>query len=695
MTDNRRWTLIMSIAALGAVATLAALSTAVIKSQQHAHDDAIGRFDDRSNVAAQLLAGAIQQSVTQSRADAQARLSGTNITSATLSKYVGASGALLPYTALFDQSGEQVASYPPTPDAGRSPSGRSALRAALAGNAGTSAVIPYRKTQILELYVPYSAGAQGQRVLVTAVPVSFLRSYFGGTLRNAAGRASGGTLVADTHGHAVASNGIAVRRDISRSLSGVIAEGRRHGRIDGRRFAVQRVQDTGLVVGLIAPESELAAGLPSVVWPRLAIGGFALALVAVFALLARVLADSRRVGEARREAQRANEAKSRFLSHITHELKQPLASIMGFGEILLQRPDLEEADRAEYTRIIVKSGRNLEALVNELLDVSRIETGRVMLALEQVDVRAAVDEVFTLIQPLADERAVRLEAAGGEAEDVSTNAIAVADPMRLRQILFNLVSNAIKYNSDGGLVRVATTNTDHGTVEVAVTDEGEGMSAEDMAKLFQPFERLQAQRGVVKGTGLGLVITKGLVEAMDGHLEVASEPGTGSCFSFELRVEHTDTEGATPDVEAPAASELPGCIVYVDDEPDNLTLVEQILEASRPRMQLRCARTGEEGITLAEEQRPDLLVLDLNLPDLSGEQVLRRLRSRPETADVPILVLSADSTSQNIARLLETGADAYLTKPLDVTKFLDVVDRLVVAQPHHGNGSGPRHLAPR
>jgi signal transduction histidine kinase/CheY-like chemotaxis protein len=379
------------------------------------------------------------------------------------------------------------------------------------------------------------------------------------------------------------------------------------------------------------------------------------------------------VRRAKEDAERANEAKSRFLTHMSHELRTPLAAITGFAE-LLQRDTTGEKEQ-KWIAHIVQGGEHLLDLVNELLEISRIEAGEVTLAIEPVDLRSTVAEVLSLAAPLAAERGIHLELVAGQAPDRP----ALADEMRLRQVLLNLVSNAIKYNRDAGRVGVSVDENEDGTVRVSITDSGEGIPPEALEKLFSPFERLGAEEGPVEGTGLGLVVTKGLVEAMGGRLHVESVVGTGTTFFFELPTEAgaADQEELAQ-VPAPAAGHaLTGGVLYIDDKLANLQLVESILAELRPGLELRTARDGTAGAAMAEESRPDLLLLDLNLPDMTGEEVLRRLRARADTADVPILILSADSTSRNVTRLLQTGADAYLTKPLEVPQFLDVVDRLL------------------
>jgi signal transduction histidine kinase/ActR/RegA family two-component response regulator len=374
------------------------------------------------------------------------------------------------------------------------------------------------------------------------------------------------------------------------------------------------------------------------------------------------------VRRAKEEAERANEAKSRFLSHMSHELRTPLAAIMGFAE-LLHRDERDEKRRS-WSGYVLDGGRHLLAIVNELLEVSRIEAGRMMLMPEPVDTERAVDDVLDLVAPLATERGIRLERT-------QTNGVAraaLADPMRLKQVLLNLVANAIKYNAEGGSVSLAVEESASGMIRIAVTDTGTGMTDEQLGQLFTPFERLGAEHGTVAGSGLGLVVTKGLVEAMGGQIGVSSELGVGTTFTVDLP--DTDADGVVGGRRSPAPATA-GDVLYIDDTEENLQLIESLLTELRPGLALRTAMNGLDGSLLAENRRPDVVLLDLNLPDISGEEVMRRLRARTQTGDVPVIVLSADSTSRNINRLLEAGADAYLTKPVNVPQFLDVLDRLL------------------
>jgi signal transduction histidine kinase/CheY-like chemotaxis protein len=372
------------------------------------------------------------------------------------------------------------------------------------------------------------------------------------------------------------------------------------------------------------------------------------------------------VRRAKEEAEQANEAKSRFLSHMSHELRTPLAAVLGFAE-LLHRRTRDETERA-WTRYILEGGRHLLAIVNELLEISRIEAGKLTLTAAPVDLQAAAAQVLDLVSPLAAERNIHLERTVEDGERTTV----LADPLRLKQVLLNLVGNAIKYNREDGSVTLSVRRASPTTAAIAVTDTGRGISPDQIERLFTPFERLGADQGSVGGSGLGLVVSKGIVEAMGGRLDVESELESGTTFTVELALAET-----APEPEAPPAPATAGDILYVDDVDENLQLIRRLLAEWRPGLDLRTASGGLEGASLAEERRPDLLLLDLNLPDMAGEELLRRLRARADTVDVPVVVLSADSATRNITRLLESGADAYLTKPVDVPQFLGIVDRLL------------------
>ena len=397
----------------------------------------------------------------------------------------------------------------------------------------------------------------------------------------------------------------------------------------------------------------------------------------------RALEQARDDAEAAREAaEQANRAKSEFLSRMSHELRTPMNSILGFAQLLARREATPEQRRSVDQ--ILRAGNHLLNLINEVLDIARIESNRQQLSLEAVRVDTAVADAVSLIRPLAAEHDCRLQ------EPETAPGVHVrADRQRLAQVLLNLVSNAIKYNRPGGSVRisVAAAGGDAegkgGRVRISVHDTGWGIPAADMECLFVPFARLGAEQRGVEGTGLGLALSKRLAEAMGGSLTAESTEGVGSTFTLELPA-HADpldalAHAARAVEESPGAERAPrrkATVLYIEDNLANLALIETLL-ASRPDVTLLTAMQGGMGMFLAWEHDPDLILLDLHLPDVQGDEVLRRLRADARTARTPVMMISADAIPGRIQRLREQGADEYLTKPLDLDRFLDAMDRLL------------------
>jgi PAS domain S-box-containing protein len=379
--------------------------------------------------------------------------------------------------------------------------------------------------------------------------------------------------------------------------------------------------------------------------------------------------------QAKQEADRANRAKSEFLSRMSHELRTPLNAILGFGQ-LLQLGELSEGQR-ESVEQVLRGGRHLLGLINEILDVSRIETGSLALSREPVNAQELLKETIDLIRPLAAEREVRIQALSQQ--DCCWTV--QADRQRLRQVLLNLASNAVKYNRHGGTISFSCASAPDGRARISVQDTGPGLSAEKLERLFTPFDRLGAEETEIQGTGMGLVLAKGLMEAMGGTLTADSVEGHGSTFTMELTVAEDPLEHYEQALAAqpPAVQEHgPGSkqtVLYVEDNPSNLRLIERVL-AQRGGLRLLTTSHGQPVQDLVRQHRPDLILLDLHLSDINGEEVLRRLRSDPQTADLPVVVVSADATASQIQRLLAAGATHYLTKPLDVAQLLEVLDGL-------------------
>lgn len=369
------------------------------------------------------------------------------------------------------------------------------------------------------------------------------------------------------------------------------------------------------------------------------------------------------------EAERANQAKTEFLSSMSHELRTPMNAIFGFAQILEFDERLDK-DQQDSVHEILKAARHLLGLIDEVLDLAKIESGRMTLSIETVVLGPIVEECEQLLRPLANDRQISLCMPAGLACAVQ------ADRVRLKQVLLNLLSNAIKYNQLQGEVRLSV-EVGGPRVRIMVADTGRGIAPEDLSRLFQPFNRLDAEHSRIEGTGIGLVISRRLVEAMGGTIEVNSTPGQGSCFWFEL-------PQADPERAAIHAQELPrgikseeqnqDHILYIDDNPVNLKLVTQMLGKLR-NILLVTAHTPELGIELAQSRKPCLILLDINMPRMDGYEVLQVLKAGLQLRHVPVIAVSANAMPRDIERGIAAGFADYLTKPIDVGRFLESVDR--------------------
>ena len=375
----------------------------------------------------------------------------------------------------------------------------------------------------------------------------------------------------------------------------------------------------------------------------------------------------------------ANAAKTEFLSRMSHELRTPLNAVLGFSQ-LLER-SLEGTDHLESVRHIRRAGRHLLDLINEVLDVSRIESGQISISLEPVRVSSIVSETTTLMQPLADEAGVSLLVTPG-----ATDTHVHADRQRLRQVLLNLISNAIKYNRAAGSVWLSW-NRSGALTTITVRDDGPGIAPELHERLFVAFDRLGAANSGIEGTGVGLAVTRALAELMHGSVFVDSRSGAGASFSVVLPSSPgrapIDGEPAAGEGAAATAPDLGGgpdlgkraIVLYVEDNEPNVQLVSSVVRL-RPGWHLIHAGSCSLGLELARAHRPDLVLLDLHLPDGSGVDLLRALRRDEDLRDAPVVVLSADA-SRNQSRLLtDAGATGYLTKPIDVDELVALLDRV-------------------
>jgi len=388
----------------------------------------------------------------------------------------------------------------------------------------------------------------------------------------------------------------------------------------------------------------------------------------------------------RRElAERASVAKNVFLSRMSHELRTPLNAILGFGQ-LLEQGDLPSREHHNAARIVV-AGRHLLRLIEEVLDISGIEAGQLKIEQDAIDARAIVQDLAAMTELLCAPRGLRLRTDLGAGE-----VKVLADDRRLRQALGNLLSNAVNYNSDGGEIRLTLRSSGLEGVCISVSDDGPGIAAENIRRLFVPFDRVGAERSDVYGTGLGLTVTKALIEAMGGSLRVESTVGEGSTFSLWLPSAHTPASEPTNDAlpgSAPPTATTHGraAVLYVEDNADNMALVEALL-GDDVRYTLLQATNGEDGLGLARTEHPALILLDMMLGEVSGLDVLAALKSDPATAGIPVVVLSADANDEHVSDALAAGAIRYLTKPLDLGEFYrtieEALDGPVAAGAPHG-----------
>lgn len=377
---------------------------------------------------------------------------------------------------------------------------------------------------------------------------------------------------------------------------------------------------------------------------------------------------------ARVEADKANQAKSDFLSSMSHELRSPLNAILGFAQLMESAvPQPSDAQKASIAQIL-RAGWYLLELINEVLDLSLIESGKLSLSIEPVLVSDILDDCRTLFEPQADKRSIALRFPPG-----NDALFVLGDRTRVKQVIINLLSNAIKYNREGGDVLVTCIETPGSRLRIGVRDTGEGLSPEKVAQLFQPFNRLGQEASAGEGTGIGLVVSKRLVELMDGEIGVSSQVGVGSIFWIELSLcepSEFTTDQAQLHREATTVSpdmEHLHTLLYVEDNRANMELVEQLV-ARRPGMRLLGAADGMRGVMLARMHLPDLILMDINLPGISGLQALTLLRGDPATRHIPVLALSANALPRDIERGLEAGFCGYLTKPVKVTELMDALD---------------------
>ncbi len=384
----------------------------------------------------------------------------------------------------------------------------------------------------------------------------------------------------------------------------------------------------------------------------------------------RVQERSQELMLARDQAQQASRAKSEFLSRMSHELRTPMNAILGFSQLMELDAGLDQRSQGYVTEIL-RAGRHLLELINEVLDLAQVEAGSIRLSLEPLALDVLVGDVLTLMGPLLQSQAVSVQVL-----DLRTFQVQ-ADRTRLKQVMLNLLTNAVKYNRPGGQVLIRAERRPDGRLRIIVRDTGTGIAPERMSQLFEPFNRLGAEQRAIEGTGIGLSISRQLVELMHGDIGASSKPGEGSVFWLDLPIPDAP-QGVVDTLVLPgpldadqagtSAHPCRGDLLYVEDNPSNVDLVTSIV-ARHPAITLRVATSGEEGLAMAQEQRPDLVLLDIHLPGMSGYQVLEQLRADLFTRDIAVVALTASALTEDAEQARVAGFDDFIAKPINLLSF--------------------------
>ena len=386
---------------------------------------------------------------------------------------------------------------------------------------------------------------------------------------------------------------------------------------------------------------------------------------------------------AREKAENLSSTKSHFLSTISHEIRTPMNTIMGFSQLLKTQP-LDESQQENVVEII-NAGNHLLEVINDVLDIAKIESGRLQLDMKSVKHTEVLVEALQLMTPLAQARNIKIHLYS-DGNEITVDELLQqyrsvhADRTRLRQVLLNLLSNALKYNCDQGRIIIACDHLDNKQTRISISDSGAGLSSEQQAKLFTAYERLSAEQSEIEGTGIGLLISRNMIELMGGRLGIDSQPGAGSTFWIELPnsrlqlvTENPKQEKDTMNTQKSKPSEGEYTVLYIEDNSANLRLVTQLL-GRQPNLRLLGAEEAEVGLDLALTQQPDLILLDINLPGMNGYEMLEELQRHRTTANIPVIAISANAMQTDVDRGLKAGFVDYITKPIDVSALLRAVD---------------------
>jgi CheY-like chemotaxis protein/nitrogen-specific signal transduction histidine kinase len=383
------------------------------------------------------------------------------------------------------------------------------------------------------------------------------------------------------------------------------------------------------------------------------------------------------LAKSKEEAERANHAKSEFLSRMSHELRTPLNAILGFGQLIKMDSNKEIEGQNSYLDHIIRAGHHLLELVDEVLDLSRIESGNFSVAEEHINASETVGFLISQIQPFADEKSIKILNHLAKQDSLFVRA----DRKAFSQIIINLLDNAVKYNSEAGSITVDCGASGDDNIWISVSDTGPGIGKEDIEKLFEPFNRLGQESGGIKGTGIGLSISKILAERLGGSLSAECELGNGCRFKVVLPAgssefvnvnkSDSDSDVAETDIQSKGHK-----VLYIEDNDVNLSLVEELFK-TRTHICFLSATHARDGIEIARTHRPDLILMDMQLPDMDGTDALRELQKFEETSDIPVIAVSAEAMADDIRKALNSGFEDYVTKPLNFQDFWTAIDKVL------------------